>query len=265
MGAGEGSGGPSRVTSAFGSLSGIVGGGSPGAWRWDRPAGGAGRGAGSRASRLPVGLSRCVRGIGVPKRPLAQMGQSKQDGVKLSAEQPALVYIKAAVFKNRNKIPLPSRAFAIPPALFVWLACPRAHFGAGGQRPARGDHAEQVAERVHCVPVRGDYTLRAVPAGAERRRAGHCGVAEPWADLPCASWGDGERGLLAPSSAKTARGEPLAPANEAVPGRAARCGVPAESSGGNWPRAGSERSCLGLGAEEPLCLPSLSLLLPAKQ
>lgn len=113
-------------------------------WRWqpqaqwlrDWPAVGAGRGAGSRASRPPaalppvVGLSWRAWGVRDPKHPFAQMGQSKQDGVKLSVEQPALIYIKASVFKNRNKIPLPSPAFAIPlPCSCGWFA-PSSCFGA---------------------------------------------------------------------------------------------------------------------------------------
>lgn len=66
------------------------------------------------------------------------MGQSKQDGVKLSVEQPALIYIKASAFKNRNKILLPSLAFAVPPALFLRLVCPHSAFRSRGPAPSVG-------------------------------------------------------------------------------------------------------------------------------
>lgn len=36
--------------------------------------------------------------------------------------------------------------------------------------------------------MRGDYLLRAVLMGAVLRRAGHCGAAEPWGDLPRTGW-----------------------------------------------------------------------------
>lgn len=80
------------------------------------------------AGPAAVRVGRGPRGVRDPKHPFAQMGQSKQEGVKLSV---ALIYIKASVFKNRSKIPLPSPLQSLP-ALFLCLGCPLGVFGSRG-------------------------------------------------------------------------------------------------------------------------------------
>lgn len=155
MGAGEGSGSPSRVTSAFGSLSQIVRGGSCG-------------------SRGGHGTGGCWSGVRDPKHPFAQ---SKQEDVKLVVAQPALIDIKASVFKNRSKIPLPSPAFAIPTIVPVAGLPPRrsSEPGASGQRggavQSRWPSGCTVFLCKMELPCRGDYLLWAVLMGAVPWRA----------------------------------------------------------------------------------------------
>lgn len=139
------------------------------------------------------------RGVRDPKHPFAQMGQSKQEDVKLVVAQAALIDIKASVFKNRSKIPLPSPAFAIPTIVPVAGLPPQrsSEPGASGQRGG----AVQSRWLSECtvflckmeLPSWGDYLLRAVLMGAVPWRAmaccsGCCGAAEPRGDLPGTGW-----------------------------------------------------------------------------